>query len=142
MRKWATDGQGISTVKTRHLVLVGIGVLCLAVADTACADGITAVLKSPSQVYRLDATTGAYKGSIQVSNGISVGCDGQTIAVLLGSGSVNRYDAKSGSYRGSIQVGKDAQSVQVSGGVIAVRTANQVKRYKADSGSYLGSNQI
>ena len=118
------------------------GALLLAMSISARADGITAVLKSPSQVYRLDATTGAYKGSIQVSNGISVGCDGQYIAVLLASGSVNRYDASNGAYKGSIQVGKDAQSVQVSGGVIAVRTSNQIKRYKADTGAYLGSNQI
>ena len=129
-------------MKAQYFALAAVAGLLFVMHSNARADGITAVLKSPSQVYRLDATTGAYKGSIQVSNGVSVGCDGQTIAVLLGSGSVNRYDAKSGSYRGSIQVGKDAQSVQVSGGVIAVRTANQVKRYKADSGSYLGSNQI
>jgi len=114
----------------------------LAMIGRVSAEGVTAVLKSPSQVYRLDATTGAFKGSIQVSNGISLGCDGEVIAVLLASGSVNRYDAKTGAYRGSMQVGRDAQSVQVSGGVIAVRMAKQIKRYKAGNGAYLGSNQI
>jgi hypothetical protein len=129
-------------VNTKHFASAAVAGLLFALLSNAHADGITAVLKSPSQVYRLDATTGAYKGSIQVSNGMSLGCDGQTIAVLLGNGSVNRYDAQSGAYQGSIQVGKDAQSVQVSGGVIAVRTSNQIKRYKADTGAYLGSNQI
>ncbi len=129
-------------MRFKSLTLVASAALCFALVDIAKADGITAVIKSPSTIYRLDATTGAYKGSIQVSNAVSVGCDGETIAVLLGNGSVNRYQASNGAYQGSIQVGKDAQSVQVSGGVIAVRTANQVKRYKADSGSYLGSNQI
>ena len=129
-------------MKAQYFASAAVAGLLFALLSNANADGITAVLKSPSQVYRLDATTGAYKGSIQVSNGMSLGCDGQTIAVLLGNGSVNRYDAQSGAYQGSIQVGKDAQSVQVSGGVIAVRTSNQIKRYKADTGAYLGSNQI
>jgi hypothetical protein len=113
-------------------------------ASTACVSAydITAVIKTPSLIYRIDAASGAYKGSIQVNNAISVGCDGKTIAVLLGSGSVSRYDAQNGAYRGSIQVGKDAQSVQVSDGVIAVRTNNQLKRYKADSGSYVGTTQL
>ena len=113
-------------------------------AGTACtfAHDVTAVIKTPSLIYRIDAASGAYKGSIQVSNAISVGCDGKTIAVLLGSGLVNRYDAQNGAYRGSIQAGKDAESVQVSGGVIAVRTKSQLKRYKADSGSYIGTTQL
>jgi hypothetical protein len=106
------------------------------------ASEVTAVLKSPSLVYRLDAVTGAFKGSIQVSNGVSVGCDGETIAVLLGNGFVNRYDANSGAYRGSIQVGDEPQSVQVSGGVISVRTKSYLKRYRAANGFYLGSTQI
>lgn len=113
-------------------------------AGTACtfAYDVTAVIKTPSLIYRIDAANGAYKGSIQVNNAISVGCDGKTIAVLLGNGSVNRYDAQNGAYRGSIQAGKDAESVQVSGGVIAVRTKSQLKRYKADSGSYIGTTQL
>ncbi len=119
-----------------------VAALCFAFHGTAQADGITAVMKSPSTIYRLDATTGAYKGSIQVTDAVSVGCDGETIAVLLANGSVYRYNAQSGAYQGSIQVGDDPQSVQVSGGVIAVRTASQIKRYKASNGAYLGSNQI
>jgi len=106
------------------------------------ASDITAVLKSPSLVYRLDSATGNFRGSIQVSNAISVGCDGETIAVLLGNGFVNRYDAKSGAYRGSIQVGDKPTSVHVSGGVISVRTSSYLKRYKATNGAYLGSTQI
>jgi hypothetical protein len=106
------------------------------------ASDVAAVLKSPSLVYRLDAVTGAFRGSIQVSNGISVGCDGETIAVLLGNGFVNRYEAKSGAYRGALQVGDKPQSVQVSGGVISVRTASYLKRYRATDGVYLGSTQI
>lgn len=142
MRRWATDAYGIGIVKMRPLSLIAIVGSFFFMGTNAYADGITAVLKSPSQVSRLDATTGAYKGSIQVSNAIGVCCDGQTIAVLLGNGAVNRYDAQSGAYKGSIQVGGSPQSVQVSAGVIAVRTANQVKRYKADTGAYLGSSQI
>ena len=97
-------------------------------AGTACAfaGDVTAVIKTPSLIYRIDAASGAYKGSIQVNNAISVGCDGKTIAVLLGNGSVNRYDAQNGAYRGSIQGGKDAESVQVSGGVEKTRREAQV----------------
>ncbi len=129
-------------MRSRRLLWVAVAVLCSVVNGTAKADGITAVIKSPSLIYRLDATTGAYKGSIQVTDAVSVGCDGETIAVLLANGSVYRYNAQSGAYQGSIQVGDDPQSVQVSGGVIAVRTASQIKRYKASNGAYLGSNQI
>ena len=129
-------------MKSSCLLWVAVGTLCFALHGTAHADGITAVLKSPSQVYRLDATTGAYKGSIQVSNGISVGCDGETIAVLLGSNFVNRYDAQTGAFLGAFQVSDNPESVQVSGGVIAVRAANYIKRYDAQSGAFLGSNQI
>lgn len=116
--------------------------LFLVMNTAAKADGIAAVLKSPSTVHRLDATTGAFKGSIQVSNAVSVCCDGTTIAVLLANGSVNRYSAQSGAFQGSIQVGGNPQSVQVSGGVIAVQTSNQIKRYKASNGAFLGSSQI
>lgn len=129
-------------MKTRSILLTTIAGFCLALADTAHADGITAVMKSPSMIYRLDATTGAYKGSIQVNNAVSVGCDGETIAVLLASNFVNRYDAETGAFQGAFQVSDNPQSVQVSGGVIAVRTANYIKRYDATSGSFLGSNQI
>lgn len=122
--------------------MAAVGCAAILFCGAAQADGITAALKNPSTVYRLDATTGAYKGSISVNNAISVGCDGETIAVLLANGSVYRYDANSGSYKGSFQVSGDPQSVQVSGGVIAVGTANQIMRYKASNGSYLGSNQI
>jgi hypothetical protein len=134
--------KGNLSMKSRCLLWVAVGTLCFALHGTAHAGGITAVLKGSSQVYRLDAATGAFKGSIQVSNAMSVCCDGTTIAVLLANGSVNRYSAQSGAFQGSIQVGRDARSVQVSGGVIAVQTANQIKRYKADTGAYLGSNQI
>lgn len=106
------------------------------------AGEITAVIKSPSLIYRLDAITGAYQGSIQVGNAVSVGCDGATIAVLLKNGYVYRYNAQNGAYLGSFQVGDSPQSVQVSGGVIAVRTAKQLRRYKASNGAYLGTNQI
>lgn len=118
-----------------------LGILC-ALQISVSAGEVTAVIKSHSLVYRLDAVTGAYKGSIQVDRALGVGCDGTTIAVLLGNGFVNRYDAQSGAYRGSFQVGDGPQSVQVSGGVIAVRTAHQLKRYKASNGAFLGSSQI
>jgi hypothetical protein len=129
-------------MKTRHLVLLVVTGFCFAAAGNAQADGITAVMKSPSMIYRLDATTGAFKGSIQVSNAVSVGCDGTTIAVLLASNFVNRYSAETGAFQGAFQVSDNPQSVQVSGGVIAVRTANYIKRYKATTGAFLGSNQI
>lgn len=106
------------------------------------ADGIIAVLKSPSQVYRNDAKTGVFKGSISVSNAIAVGCDGETIAVLLSNGTVNRYNASTGVFCGSISVGQKATSVQVSGGVIAVTVDRQVRRYKADTGVFIGSTSI
>jgi len=129
-------------MKTRHLVLLVVTGLFFAVTGNAQADGITAVIKSPSTIYRLDATTGTFKGSIQVNNAVSVGCDGTTIAVLLANDFVNRYNAETGAFQGSFQVGDNPQSVQVSGGVIAVRTAKHMKRYKATTGAFLGSNQI
>lgn len=109
---------------------------------TARADGITAVIKNPSTIYRLDATTGAFKGSITVRDAVSVSCDGQTIAVLVANGTVSRYDAQTGAFKGSTFVSGDPQSVQVSGGVIAVRTANEIKRYDASTGGFLGSSSI
>lgn len=129
-------------MKKQSIIRLAIAGLCFAATGNAQADGITAVMKSPSMIYRLDATTGAFKGSIQVSNAVSVGCDGTTIAVLLASNFVNRYSAETGAFQGAFQVSDNPQSVQVSGGVIAVRTANHIKRYKASSGAFLGSNQI
>lgn len=106
------------------------------------ADNIIATLKNSSSVERRDAKTGAFKGSISVSNAIDVGCDGETIAVLLGNGSVNRYDAQSGAFRGSISVSGKPDSVQVSGGVIAVTTGRSVNRYNAQTGAFMGSSSL
>ena len=122
---------------------LGLAIACaVAICSSAQADGVTAVLKSPSLINRLNATTGAFMGSISVSNAVDVGCDGQTIAALLANGTVNRYDASNGSFQGSISVGGNAQSVQVSGGVIIVRTASDIKRYKASNGAFMGSSSI
>lgn len=117
-------------------------ILLLAMSHYVQADGVTAVLKGPTQIYRLDATTGAYKGTIAVNNAIGVGCDGEYIAALLANGSVKRYDAKSGTYLGTIQVAGDPQSVQVTGGIIIVRTEKQLQRYKASNGTFLGLTKI
>ena len=106
------------------------------------ADGIVAVLKSPSQVNRNDAQTGLFKGSISVSDAIAVGCDGAVIAVLLANGTVSRYNAVTGSFQGSISVGSKASSVQVSGGVIVVTADRQVKRYNAKTGSFMGASSL
>lgn len=122
---------------------LGVALACAAaLCASARADGVTAMLKSPSLINRLDATTGTYLGSISVSNAVDVGCDGRTIAALLANGTVNRYDASNGSYQGSISVGGNPQSVQVSGGVIIVRTDSNIKRYNASNGAYMGSNPI
>ena len=106
------------------------------------ADGVIAVLKNSSSVERRDAKTGSFKGSISVSNAISVGCDGETIAVLLANGTVNRYSAASGSFQGSISVSGKPTAVQVSGGVIAVTAGRSLNRYNAKSGSFMGSSSL
>ena len=104
------------------------------------ADGIIAVLKDQNTVYRSDAQTGAFKGSIQVNKAGSLGCDGQTIAVLQKGGFINRYSADSGNFLGQIQVGPNASNLQVASGVIVVTTGNSITRYNARTGAFLGTN--
>jgi hypothetical protein len=142
MRLFCFPSRPMTFCPIARCLFLLIGLITCFVPARSFAGDVTAVIKSPSLVYRLDAVTGAYKGSIQVNNATSVGCDGKTIAVLLKNGFVNRYSAESGAYQGSFQVGDNPESVQVSGGVIAVRTAKQLKRYKASNGSFLGSSQI
>ena len=125
----------------RQLLGISAIVICLS-PSVLQADGIVAVLKSPSQVIRNDAQTGSFKGSISVSEAIAVGCDGEVIAVLLANGTVNRYNALTGSFQGSISVGPKATSIQVSGGVIVVTADRQAKRYNAKTGSFMGSSSL
>jgi len=63
----------------------------IATIATLSAGDVTAVMKSPSLVYRIKGRSGAFLGQIQPSGGvISVGCDGETIAVLSPHGVVSR----------------------------------------------------
>jgi len=126
---------------TRQLLGISAIVICLS-PSVLQADGIVAVLKSPSQVNRNDAQTGSFQGSISVRDAIAVGCDGQIIAVLLANGTVNRYNALSGSFQGSISVGSKANSIQVSGGVIVVTADRMAKRYNSKTGSFMGSTSL
>jgi len=65
------------------------------------AGDVTAVMKSPSVVYRLKASSGAFLGQMQPSGGvISVGCDGDVVAVLSPHGVVSRYNAETGAFMG------------------------------------------
>ena len=106
------------------------------------ADGIIAVLKSPSSVECRDAKSGSFKGSISVNNAIDVACDGETIAVLLANSSVYRYNADNRSFQGSISVSGKPKGVQVSGGVIAVTTDRNILRYNARNGAFMGSSSL
>lgn len=128
-------------IVTCQLLRICAIALCLW-PSTLLADGIVAVLKSPTQVNRNDAQTGSFKGSISVRDAISVGCDGEVIAVLLKNGTVNRYNALTGAFQGSISVGSKATSVQVSGGVIVVTAAGQAIRYNAKIGTFMGSSSL
>ncbi len=71
---------------------------------TMSAADVTAVMKSPSLVYRLKGSNGAFLGQIQPSGGVlSVGCDSETIAILSPHGVVSRYNAENGAFMGQSQ---------------------------------------
>lgn len=113
-------------------------------ASCAFASDVIAVIKSPSTVYRLKGSNGAFLGQIQPSGGaISVGCDGETIAVLNSHGIVNRYNAATGAFIGQNQPsGGPLTDVQVSGGVMIVRSTHVASRYNARTGAFLGQSQF
>ena len=114
-------------------------------ASCALAGDVIAVMKSPSVVYRLRGSTGAFLGQIQPSGGvISVGCDGDVIAVLNSHGVISRYNAETGAFIGQNQPsgGGALTDVQVSGGVMIVRSPHLASRYNARTGSFLGQSQF
>lgn len=109
------------------------------------AGDVIAVMKSPTTVYRLKGSSGAFLGQIQPSGGvISVGCDGDVIAVLNAHGMVNRYNAETGAFIGQNQPGGGGPltDVQVSGGVMIVRSPHLVRRYNARTGAFIGQSQF
>jgi hypothetical protein len=58
-------------------------------------------MKSPSLVYRLKGSNGAFFGEIEPSGAVlSVDCDGETVAVLSPHGVVSRYNARIGVFLG------------------------------------------
>ena len=115
-------------------------------ASCACAADVIAVIKSPSTVYRLKGSSGAFLGQIQPSGGaISVGCDGDVIAVLNSHGIISRYNAATGAFLGQNQPsggGGPLTDVQVSGGVMIVRSPHVASRYNARTGAFLGQSQF
>jgi len=113
-------------------------------ASCAFAGDVIAVMKSPSVVYRLKGSSGAFLGQIQPSGGvISVGCDGDVIAVLKSHGVISRYNAETGAFIGQNQPsGGPLSDVQVSGGVMIVRSPHLASRYNARTGSFLGQSQF
>jgi hypothetical protein len=113
-------------------------------ASCAIAGDVIAVIKSPSMVYRLKGSNGAFLGQIQPSGGaISVGCDGETVAILNSHGVVSRYNAETGAFIGQNQPsGGPCTDVQVSGGVMLVRSPHLVRRYNARTGAFLGQSQF
>jgi len=124
---------------TRFLAILFLSSSC------ALAGDVIAVIKSPSVVYRLKGSSGAFLGQIQPSGGvISVGCDGETIAVLNSHNVVNRYNAETGAFIGQNQPGGGGPltDVQVSGGVMIVRSVHLALRYNARTGSFLGQSQF
>ncbi len=83
-------------------------------ASCVSAADVIAVMKSPSLVYRLKGSNGAFLGQIQPSGGVlSVGCDGETIAVLSPRGTVSRYNAENGAFMGQMQPGAGCIAIQV-----------------------------
>jgi hypothetical protein len=119
------------------------GFLALFMAGSVFAGDVIAVMKSPSVVYRLKASNGAFLGQINPSGGVqAVGCDGETIAVLSNSGTISRYSADTGAFLGQIQPSGRCTDVQVSGGVIIARSAHSASRYSASTGAFLGQSQF
>jgi hypothetical protein len=107
------------------------------------AGDVIAVMKSPSVVYRLKASNGAFLGQINPSGGVqSVGCDGEIIAVLSNTGSISRYSASTGAFLGQIRPSGRCSDIQVSGGVIIARSAHTANRYSAGTGAFLGQSQL
>jgi hypothetical protein len=122
-----------------------LAILLLSVSGAFAGD-VIAVIKSPSTVYRLKGSTGAFLGQIQPSGGaISVGCDGETIAILNSHGIISRYNAATGAFLGQNQPsggGGPCTDVQVSGGVMIVRSSHLFLRYNARTGAFLGQSQF
>lgn len=117
------------------------GFIALFMTGSAFSGDVIAVMKSPSVVYRLNASNGAFLGQINPSGGVqSVGCDGETIAVLSNSGTISRYSADTGAFLGQIQPAGRCTDVQVSGGVIIARSAHTASRYSARTGAFLGQS--
>jgi hypothetical protein len=130
-------------VKSKATTLIlSLGLIFL-VGGVSFAADVIAVMKSPTVVYRLRASNGAFLGLINPSGGVqSVGCDGKTIAVLSNSGSITRYSADTGAFLGQIQPSSRCSDVQVSGGVIIARSAHTASRYSASTGAFLGQSQF
>jgi hypothetical protein len=117
--------------------------LMLFVSSSVFADDVIAVMKSPTVVYRLKASNGAFLGQINPPGVVqSVGCDGETIAVLSNSGTISRYKADTGAFLGQIQTTGRCTDVQVSGGVIIARSAHTASRYSTRTGALLGQSQF
>jgi hypothetical protein len=133
--------EGVVTF-TLGMRIVPVFLLLLSVACASAVD-VTAVMKSPSVVYRLKGSNGAFLGQIQPSGGVlSVGCDGETIAVLSPHGVVSRYKAENGAFLGQMQPGSGCTGVQVTGGVVLVQSQHLVRRYNARTGAFLGQSQL
>ena len=119
------------------------GFIALFTTGSVLAGDVIAVMKSPTVVYRLKASNGAFLGQINPSGGVqSVGCDGETIAVLSNSGTISRYSADTGAFLGQIQPSGRCTDVQVSGGVIIARSAHTASRYNCRTGAFLGQSQF
>lgn len=127
---------------TRFMRIHPLLLLLASVSWVSAAD-VTAVMKSPSVVYRLRGNNGAFLGQIQPSGGVlSVGCDGETIAVLSPRGVVSRYNAENGAFIGQMKPGSGCTAVQVTGGVVLVQSPHLVRRYNARTGAFMGQSQL
>jgi hypothetical protein len=137
--------EKVSSMKTKarfSLILQG-GFLFIMIAGSAFASDVIAVMKSPTVVYRLKASNGAFLGQINPPGCVqAVGCDGETIAVLSNSGTISRYKADTGAFLGQINPAGRCTDVQVSGGVIIARSANTASRYSTRTGAFLGQSQF
>jgi hypothetical protein len=124
-----------------RLALLGF-TITTTITNMSAAD-VTAVMKSPSLVYRLKGSNGAFLGQIQPSGGVlSVGCDGEIIAILSPHGVVSRYNAENGAFMGQMQPGPGCTGVQVTGGVVLVQSPHLVRRYNARNGAFMGQSQF
>lgn len=99
-----------------------------------------AVIIKHGHARRIDAKTGADKGSVGASNVVvSAASDMVCIILVYGNGSAWRYDASTGAAKGSVG-SPHVKRCSISGGYIILHYANRTsRRYDVRSGEDKGA---